>query len=300
MKVVGYAAELRVRPGESIGFHVSSTEEGYTSRIVRLLHGDDNPACPGFKAPAVTEATSHPGAVQEIRPGSSVRVANPAGLELSAGFSLETWVLPTLHVPEAQVIALGDGPALLLRDGVPTLLVGGAELAADTVLRTGVWYRLVADFVAEGPASLTVTPHDALSGGEEVRTSAVLAPWMGVAWGDLVLGAGFNGKLEAPRVLAGGEVVAAWDFSRDIGSSRVTDMVGSLARGDRPAPHARGDRVRLGRHGGRLAPGSRAVRGDPLPRRRSRRRRVGRVLHVDGAGGPAERRVRRPPAVGGR
>ena len=177
MKVVGYAAELRVRPGESIGFHVSSTEEGYTSRIVRLLHGDDNPAGPGFKAPAVTEATSHPGAVQEIRPGSSVRVANPAGLELSAGFSLETWVLPTLHVPEAQVIALGDGPSILLRDGVPTLRVGGAELAADTVLRAGVWYRLVADFVAEGPASLTVTPHDALSGGEEVRTSAVLAPW---------------------------------------------------------------------------------------------------------------------------
>ena len=226
MKVVGYAAELRVRPGESIGFHVSSTEEGYTSRIVRLLHGDDNPAGPGFKAPAVTEATSHPGAVQEIRPGSSVRVANPAGLELSAGFSLETWVLPTLHVPEAQVIALGDGPAILLRDGVPTLRVGGAELAADTVLRTGVWYRLVADFVAEGPASLTVTPHDALSGGEEVRTSAVLAPWRGVARGDLVLGAGLNGKLEAPRVLAGGEVVAAWDFSRDIGSSRVTDVAG--------------------------------------------------------------------------
>ena len=38
------------------------------------------------------------------------------------------------------MIALGDGPALLLRDGVPALRVGGAELAADTVLRTGVWY----------------------------------------------------------------------------------------------------------------------------------------------------------------
>jgi N,N-dimethylformamidase len=227
VKVVGYAAELRVRPGESIGFHVSSTEEGYTSRIVRLLHGDDNPAGPGFKAPAVTEPTSHPGAVQEIRPGSSVRVTNPAGLELPAGFALETWVLPTLHVPEAQLIALGDGPVLLLRDGVPALRVGGAELAADTALRTGVWYRLVAEVVAEGRASLTVTPHDALSGGEEVRTSAALAPWTGVARGDLVLGAGFNGKLEAPRVLAGGEVVAAWDLSRDIGSSRVTDTVGT-------------------------------------------------------------------------
>ena len=49
VKVVGYAAELRVRPGESIGFHVSSTEEGYASRIVRLLHGDDDPAGPGFR-----------------------------------------------------------------------------------------------------------------------------------------------------------------------------------------------------------------------------------------------------------
>ena len=277
MKVVGYAAELRVRPGESIGFHVSSTEESYTSRIVRLLHGDDNPAGPGFKAPAVTEATRRPGAVQEIRPGSSVRVPNPAGLELPAGCTLETWVLPTLHVPEAQVIALGDGPALLLRDGVPALRVGGAELAADTVLRTGVWYRLVADFVAEGPASLTVTPHDALSGGEEVRTSAVLAPWTGVAREDLVLGAGLNGKLEAPRVLAGGEVVAAWDFSRDIGSSRVTDTVGPW-HGEtvqRPMRAATGHGWDGTEVDWRRAPEQ--YGGDPLPRRRPRRRRLGRV-----------------------
>ena len=102
MKVVGYAAELRVRPGESIGFHVSSAENTYTSRIVRLLHGDDNPVGPGFKAPAVTEATSRPGTVQEIRPGSSVRVPNPAGLELPAGFTLEVWVLPTCTCPRRR------------------------------------------------------------------------------------------------------------------------------------------------------------------------------------------------------
>ena len=46
----GYADRLSVAPGERIEFKVSSEQPGtYRADVVRLIHGDTNPAGPGFK-----------------------------------------------------------------------------------------------------------------------------------------------------------------------------------------------------------------------------------------------------------
>ena len=228
MRVVGYTGELRARPGEEITFHVSCEDPSFTARIVRLIHGDDNPAGPGFKAHDVTEPAEHPGVRQAITAGSSVRIPNPDGVALSAGFALQTWVFPTLHVPEATLIGVGDGPALIMREGRPVLRVGDGEAAAEEDLRPHVWYRVTATHDADGTTTILVEPRTELAGGPPTTRTSVLAPWAGTARGDLVLGAGLNGKLDGPRVLAGGAVLHAWDFARDIDSSRVTDVAGSL------------------------------------------------------------------------
>ena len=47
--IVGYADHLRVQPGETIRFMVSSEVPRYRADIVRLIHGDANPAGPGIK-----------------------------------------------------------------------------------------------------------------------------------------------------------------------------------------------------------------------------------------------------------
>src|SRR5687768_11666639 len=47
--LVGYADRLRVQPGESIRFMVSSEPPRYRADIVRLIHGDANPKGPGIK-----------------------------------------------------------------------------------------------------------------------------------------------------------------------------------------------------------------------------------------------------------
>src|SRR5687767_7399699 len=46
--IVGYADHLRVQPGESIKFMVTSEVPRYRADIVRLVHGDANPKGPGI------------------------------------------------------------------------------------------------------------------------------------------------------------------------------------------------------------------------------------------------------------
>ena len=49
VKVFGYADKISVKPGEVIQFHVNA-DGTYTAdaHLVRLIHGDEHPAGPGF------------------------------------------------------------------------------------------------------------------------------------------------------------------------------------------------------------------------------------------------------------
>ena len=48
-ELTGYSDKWSVYPGETISFMISSDRPRYESAIVRLIHGDENPAGPGFK-----------------------------------------------------------------------------------------------------------------------------------------------------------------------------------------------------------------------------------------------------------
>jgi N,N-dimethylformamidase len=50
----GYCDRPNVRPGETLDFFISSPEAGRCEvSLVRLIHGDRNPAGPGYKEEAV-------------------------------------------------------------------------------------------------------------------------------------------------------------------------------------------------------------------------------------------------------
>ena len=72
MKLVGYSDRLSVAPGESIDFMVSSELPAYRADMLQLIHGDSNPAGPGFKARAVACDASgeQSGKYQRLCPGS--------------------------------------------------------------------------------------------------------------------------------------------------------------------------------------------------------------------------------------
>ena len=60
---MGYADRFSVAPGETIQFMVSSEAASFRAALVRLIHGDANPAGPGYREEAVPSAAdgTYPG-----------------------------------------------------------------------------------------------------------------------------------------------------------------------------------------------------------------------------------------------
>ncbi len=82
LRLLGYTDRLSAAPGDTIRFMVSSDHDRYESRLVRLIHGDTNPAGPGFKQVLVPSAIDGDagGAHQDLPSGSFATVPVPAGI----------------------------------------------------------------------------------------------------------------------------------------------------------------------------------------------------------------------------
>ena len=232
--------------------HVSCEQvTEYEARLVRLRHGYDGPDGPGFREAEVASAAdgTYPGLFHPPHTGSYVVVADP-GERLGR---LDSWTIELLMqptTPEKPLQGLAGswaedraaGYAVVLVDGRLGLLLGdgagGREvLTLNVPVERGCWYRVRAELDPErGEAALLLEPvHLAANapvmpaasparGGEErltthLRPAASGAPFLlaalaGSAEGELEPTAHFNGKLEAPRILAGETVLAEWDFGR--------------------------------------------------------------------------------------
>ena len=99
MKIVGYTDRLSVQPAQVVRFMVSCAAPRYRADIVRLVHGDRNPAGPGFKTEEVHSAVSgeYRGRRQTYPKGSYVRVPDDPRLRLTHGLSLQAWLAGDSH-----------------------------------------------------------------------------------------------------------------------------------------------------------------------------------------------------------
>jgi N,N-dimethylformamidase len=100
MEIVGYSDPMTVAPGEGVRFMVSCEAPSYRFDVVRLHHGDENPAGPGFLETVVpcAEACDRPGRPQPIVAGSYVEVPDAPPLHVTDAMALEVWVCSTTPV----------------------------------------------------------------------------------------------------------------------------------------------------------------------------------------------------------
>ncbi len=97
--IVGYSDKISATPGEAIKFMVSCTgAKSYRAEFVRIIHGDTNPAGPGYKeekikAPAL--AKTFPGRKQEIHAGSYVAIPDSPLFHDLSSFSVSALIWPT-------------------------------------------------------------------------------------------------------------------------------------------------------------------------------------------------------------
>jgi N,N-dimethylformamidase len=252
----GYSDRLSVAPGETIEFKISVENPApYRADLVRVINGDANPAGPGFREEDVAcdIAGEHEGRHQRADIGSFAVVDDPDGLLAGDGqLGVELLVHAGVTDPAVQTLvsrfdpSAGAGWAVILLEGRPALRIGDGErtedVVADAPLWPGIWYALTVFLDADGGAVIDAqlavnSANSALSPAVEIggagrtesriairprdsRTALLLAGMYERA-GEPWVGDHFNGKLEAPRILRGSEVVAAWDFTREITAAGV-------------------------------------------------------------------------------
>jgi N,N-dimethylformamidase len=226
LRLVGYSDALSAEAGETIRFMVSCDHPSYESRLVRLRHGDTNPAGPGFRqveVPSSMDGTRR-GKKEHIRGGSFARLP-VSGAASEGGFTFAVFMQAWNPGAGEQVVASRGSPyagagwaVVLADDGSVAVVVGasGAEPARHKLapaLHRWQWYFLAVAFDpvrSRGWAWVADQAPSALGKwGEEVAFD--LRPGALTTDAPLVLAAvrdpdgttsrHFDGKLDRPRVI---------------------------------------------------------------------------------------------------
>ena len=283
--VLGYPDQLSVRPGDTVTFHVSGEgADTFDAQLVRLIHGDTQPAGPGFKEIEVPSAVdgTHPLLSQLTHHGSYARIPDAGGLvdRAGEGLSLFAMVQPLIETGPQPVITVWDeaadvGIALVLEPELRLALWLGGPAGIERValqdgLLGGVWYAVCGSW---DPVSSSITvrampvvnsynsrfgPLTQVKPLSATSHGSPPSPPQGV---DLLLGAfdasdgrvvrgSYNGKLALPSVY--GRALSAVELEALSGSAirpSVTDglraMVGPEPR-DRHNASGRRDARRAG------------------------------------------------------
>lgn len=263
--VAGYLDRWSVRPGEALQVFVSSDAPGvYPVGIVRLFGCDsrcdpptyaEEPA--GFDCPEVLDVARHPTVA-----GSCVKVdCSRQPLAVPERVTLTLFLHVSTFLPHDAIVASVNADAVLIgidADGHLFVECGGARVAASAPIRPQRWTFLACTIErANGTVelkskTLAGTGSDEPGGTWLTQSGVLPAASSLAAIEDLHFGAaangnarrGFTGKLEAPALHGGvtesdldrlivdascapvlPSTVAAWDFSRDIGSEVVSERI---------------------------------------------------------------------------
>jgi N,N-dimethylformamidase len=250
-KIVGYSNEISVAPGDAISFMISSEmSKSYTARVVRLIHGDTNPAGPGYReepVPCEIEGT-YPGERQLIHAGSCAIVPAAPILGTLTSFTVQALIWPTLPVGREQVIAslwthnAGFELFINTRGALSGRIQDGhgvATISSDQALLARHWYLAALSFdAATRTLALIQKPRTTQPMIRDEATVAVRSAVSCSSTQDRVLVFAaravdpesgrytlhYNGKIDSPRLYAhalGGAALAALAPAQDITSGEA-------------------------------------------------------------------------------
>ena len=152
-ELIGYVGRWSAQAGQRVELMVSTTEPTFDVRLVRLRHGDPNPAGPGFRATPVPSAAdgTYPGAVQVIPCGSHAVIEDD-----EPSRTLGVWAWPTRPDAGAEQVLLQRGGLTVLigADGRVCARAGALEVQGGRLARER-WVCLTA-VLGEQRLSLTV------------------------------------------------------------------------------------------------------------------------------------------------
>ncbi len=254
-RLLAYADRWDLRPGDTVSFKVSTggLSTAYRFDVARIRSAVGHPQGPGVRLTPMTSAADgdYEGRNQTTSVGSCIAFDRPCPVALDA-FSIRVNVKATLRTGRPQALAgtwdaeCQTGFGLYLDDAGRLGVITGAgpgevfRVATEEPLPLGSWHEAAC---SHDPASgrLAVS-HRCLERGHLIRREAraesridgrpvtgsqdfFIGAWKAAGG---VMGAHFNGRLEAPALYSssrcdGGSLVASWDFSRDPSGTGIVD-----------------------------------------------------------------------------
>lgn len=237
--LTGYTDRLSARPGETLTFMVSTSAAEYRADIVRLIHGDPQPAGPGFKEQVIGAEVdgTYPGRNQRLFPGSYVEVPDKHELRQDGSFTLWTWIYPTLPGVGRQVIMSKisaeeqRGYALFVdHTGTLALQLGnGPEIQAEIFMPVPLlprrWQWVASRYEAEsGRVTLSRGLHSkdiSLSRVDQTTSTARVAPGTSDAPLRIAATGGTNGR---PTAFFNGKIADPCLFARALLNAEIEQL----------------------------------------------------------------------------
>lgn len=247
-KLSGYPNRWGQKQGAEIRFHIASAGSApFALRFVRHICADPNPEGPGYEE--IEMPSPLPATLQSQEQGAwAGSFARADGLALPAGpLTLRATIWPTTPTNGEQGILALDMPGWSLalaigpQGGTIARATSGAHSVTATVaapLMARHWYTVTATLAADGTLTLDQRPHKPLKGAGTATAHGALPCPGGPARAFIAAlppapllhnganpraSAHYNGKIEAPAILAGTSTVAAWDFSKGIPTQTAFD-----------------------------------------------------------------------------
>ncbi len=253
-QIIAYADPWSVTAGDTLDVMVSCHSAGqYSAELVELICGDNRPHGTGFaERPLQATFTGvHTGRTQPLHPGSYAVLPDLPTLQK---ISLCLYVYPTLLARDWQPLAFGDGLRLGISKGHLSAGLDAGTLTLGAPLALNRWHQVLLSYDGGSGRLSLAQRRFGLGAGErhgswqQEATTVGQRPLAACDWllaaalDNGVLRAGFNGRLEAPRLVADElstevaeslldsqavthmALLGAWDFSQGIHTEQVVDV----------------------------------------------------------------------------
>ncbi|OSQ58655.1 N,N-dimethylformamidase large subunit [Marivita cryptomonadis] len=236
LPIAGYVEQLSGRPGEALEFKVSSiSNKPFTARLFRSICADPNPDGPGI----VEEDASEYFATQEFAsthrpffPGSYGVAAGDVSENAEAAIVFSATIYPTQRSERAQtVLGCGEFDLCLDPQGAACFQAGATKVSTNAPLKLRQWHR-VEGRLENGVLSITQNVLGRYAGAPvnaETTCSGIAlqgTATVGARVSETQACQHFNGKIEAPSIIANDVTLCAWDFAQAMKKTIVPSQAG--------------------------------------------------------------------------
>ena len=238
--LIGYSDKISLRSEETISFKVSSTlKTPYTASLKRSISADPNPLSVGIieeDASKYFKTASFRSRTQDFNPGSYAISKKSIKINIKKELCINIIIFPTLSTGGKQTILSLDSLELYLdSNGKINLSIEKENISVTESLLFNSWYELEIKFLKNGKAIISQKAIKDKYQKKLIHKGKFNLKT--IFKGKLSLAAlitkqkasnHYNGKIEAPTIIADGKKIFEYDLSNNTNFSYVKSIIGPM------------------------------------------------------------------------